>query len=81
MKAHEIIHCPKCGASITNTTLGRQFGSAGGKARKRALSPERRREIALKAIHARWSKPRIVESPKVEEPPKTEETPPTEGAL
>ncbi len=30
--------------------------SKGGKARARKLSPERRREIAKKAVHARWAK-------------------------
>ena len=34
--------------------LGRLGGLKGGKARAKALSPERRREIALKAIRARW---------------------------
>jgi hypothetical protein len=36
--------------------LGRLGGLKGGRARARALSPERRREIALKAIRARWAK-------------------------
>lgn len=36
--------------------LGRLGGSKGGKARAEKLSPERRREIALKAIRARWAK-------------------------
>ncbi len=36
--------------------LGRLGGLKGGHARARALSPERRREIALKAIRARWAK-------------------------
>ena len=36
--------------------LGRLGGLKGGPARARALSPERRREIALKAIRARWAK-------------------------
>jgi hypothetical protein len=36
--------------------LGRLGGKKGGAARKAALSPERRREIASKAARARWSK-------------------------
>ena len=33
-----------------------QAGRAGGRARAKSLSPERRREIAQQAIAARWSK-------------------------
>ena len=36
--------------------LGRLGGLKGGRARAKALSPERRREIALKAIRTRWAK-------------------------
>ena len=36
--------------------LGRLGGLKGGKARAAKLSPERRREIAQKAIQARWAK-------------------------
>jgi hypothetical protein len=36
--------------------LGRLGGLKGGRARARALSPERRREIALNAIRTRWAK-------------------------
>ena len=36
--------------------LGRKGGLKGGKARAAALSAERRREIARKAVRARWSK-------------------------
>jgi hypothetical protein len=32
------------------------LGSRGGKARAKALSPEQRREIARKAIRARWER-------------------------
>ena len=32
------------------------MGKKGGKARAKALSPERRSEIALEAIRARWKK-------------------------
>lgn len=36
--------------------LGRLGGLKGGKARALKLSPERRREIAVKAASARWGK-------------------------
>ena len=36
--------------------MGRIGGKIGGKARAESLSPERRREIAQKAIAARWAK-------------------------
>jgi hypothetical protein len=42
--------------------LGRLGGKKGGKARAEALSPERRKEIAKKAIAARWAKAK--ETPK-----------------
>jgi hypothetical protein len=32
-----------------------EFASKGGKARAKALTPERRKEIARKAIAARWN--------------------------
>ena len=38
--------------------LGRLGGLKGGKARAQALTAERRRQIALKAIRARWGKRR-----------------------
>lgn len=38
--------------------LGRRGGLKGGKARAASLSPERRKEIARKAIAARWAKKR-----------------------
>ena len=38
--------------------LGRLGGLKGGKARAKALTAERRRQIALKAIRARWGKRR-----------------------
>jgi len=38
--------------------LGRLGGLKGGKARARKLSAERRREIAVKAVRARWAKKR-----------------------
>jgi general stress protein YciG len=34
----------------------RVFGREGGKARAKQLSPERRSEIARKAVQARWDK-------------------------
>lgn len=37
-------------------TLGRLGGLKGGKARSKALSPERKRAIAKKAAQARWKK-------------------------
>lgn len=36
--------------------IGRAGGLKGGRARARALAPERRLEIAKKAINARWKK-------------------------
>jgi hypothetical protein len=36
--------------------LGKLGGLKGGKARAKALSPERRKEIARKAAKARWGK-------------------------
>lgn len=36
--------------------MGRIGGKKGGAARAKALSPERRREIAVQAVTARWSK-------------------------
>ena len=36
--------------------LMRHFASQSGKARKKSLTPERRREIARKAARARWRK-------------------------
>jgi len=36
--------------------LGKMGGSKGGKMRAARLSPERRREIARKAVSTRWAK-------------------------
>jgi hypothetical protein len=36
----------------------REFGKLGGKARAKKLSEEERREIARKAVQARWAKAR-----------------------
>jgi len=38
----------------TRTAAGRAGGKAGGRARAAKLSPERLREIAVKANRARW---------------------------
>jgi len=38
--------------------LGKLGGLKGGKARAKALSPERRKEIASRAAQARWDKKR-----------------------
>ena len=38
------------------SAMGRKGGLKGGKARKEALSPKRRKEIAKKAAAARWGK-------------------------
>jgi hypothetical protein len=38
--------------------LGKLGGSKGGKIRAARLTPERRREIARKAVLARWAKAR-----------------------
>jgi hypothetical protein len=35
------------------------LGQLGGRARKRKLTPERRREIARRAAEARWAKAKI----------------------
>ncbi|GAG59270.1 unnamed protein product, partial [marine sediment metagenome] len=44
---------PKNPADVTSGRLG---GLKGGKVRAERLSPERRREIAVKAASARWGK-------------------------
>ncbi|MEQ9491668.1 MAG: histone H1 [Alphaproteobacteria bacterium] len=38
--------------------LGQKGGEKGGVARSKALSPERRKEIARRAALARWNKPK-----------------------
>jgi hypothetical protein len=40
------------------SSAAKELGSRGGKARKQALSPERRKEIASKAAIKRWQKRR-----------------------
>jgi len=39
--------------------LGKLGGSKGGKMRAERLTPERRKEIARKAVLARWAKQRL----------------------
>lgn len=41
--------------------LGRLGGLKGGKARAESMTPERRSEIARKAVQARWEKARLAE--------------------
>jgi hypothetical protein len=43
--------------------LGKLGASKGGKARAKALSPERRQEIARKAVQTRWEKAKAAEGP------------------
>ncbi len=42
--------------------LGRKGGKKGGLARAKALSPERRKEIARLAVQARWKKAKLEKS-------------------
>ncbi len=44
--------------------LGRKGGKKGGLARAKALSPERRKEIAKLAVQARWKKAKLEKSKK-----------------
>ena len=44
------------GRDAVAVLLGRRGGLKGGKARAATLTPERRREIALKAASVRWKK-------------------------
>lgn len=44
------------GRDLAAVMLGRLGGLKGGVARRNALTPERRREIAKKAAAARWAK-------------------------
>jgi hypothetical protein len=61
--------CPEChaptdvvhehdGKNPHAAALGRLGGLRGGRARAEALSAKRRRDIARKAAHARWHKPK-----------------------
>lgn len=47
---------PDDGKDPHAVALGRKGGAKGGPARAAALTPERRKEIAQKAVAARWSK-------------------------
>lgn len=47
---------PNVGKNAAAVSLGRLGGLKGGNARKNALSPERRSEIARKAAAGRWRK-------------------------
>lgn len=47
---------PNEGKNPAAVALGRLGGLKGGKARAKALSPEKRKEIAIKAAKKRWSK-------------------------
>ena len=46
------------GKNPAAVALGRLGGKKGGKMRAQRLTPERRREIALRAASARWAKAR-----------------------
>lgn len=48
---------PDKGKNPAAVALGKLGGQKGGKARAKALSPAKRREIAKKAAQARWRKP------------------------
>ena len=47
---------PDAGKDPAAIQRGKQGGLKGGQARKAALSPEKRRQIARKAASARWNK-------------------------
>jgi hypothetical protein len=47
----------KSDISRVMAALGRKGGKIGGKNRAESLTPEKRREIALKAARARWDAP------------------------
>lgn len=44
------------GKDLAAVLLGRRGGLKGGKARAAVLTPERRREIAIRAAQSRWNK-------------------------
>jgi P63C domain len=52
-------------ASDAARALGKLGASKGGRARAKSLSPERRKEIARKAIEARWEKAKAAKEPLV----------------
>lgn len=47
---------PQAGKNPAAVALGRLGGAKGGKARAKALSPAKRKAIALRAAQARWAK-------------------------
>ena len=47
------------GKDLAAVLLGRRGGLKGGAARREALTPERRREIAVRAAQSRWAKAEI----------------------
>ena len=52
--AHEVFQIAVGEKEDKMSVKGRAGGLIGGKARKKALTPERRKEIAEKAANARW---------------------------
>jgi hypothetical protein len=44
------------GRDLAAVLLGRRGGLKGGRARAESLTPQRRREIAIKAAQSRWNK-------------------------
>lgn len=58
----DVFRCRECGANLilglpaqaAARVLGQRGGRQGGLVRAAKLSPERRREIAVKAAHVRW---------------------------
>jgi hypothetical protein len=58
MKRNSLLH-PELGPRNSNAVaLGRLGGLKGGHARAKALTPQRRQEIARKAVEARWKRTR-----------------------
>ena len=54
----EVKDCEPDRRNAAAVALGKLGGRKGGLARKLALTPEKRREIARKAVRARWNKTR-----------------------
>jgi hypothetical protein len=52
----QVEDCEQDDRNSAAVELGRLGGAKGGQARAEKLTPERRREIAQKAIQKRWSK-------------------------
>lgn len=53
---HKIAGEPPIDAPTVMSVLGRAGGKKGGKRRLETMTPEQRREVALKAARARWEK-------------------------